>query len=100
MREKDAEPMTKLVLATRQSPLAFVQAEMVAAHLRLQLGVETELLKIVTTGDRQAEWSLEERGGKGLFTRELELAIQRGEAEVAVHSTKDLPGDLPAGLAV
>jgi hydroxymethylbilane synthase len=73
---------------------------MVAAHLRNQLGVETELLKIVTTGDQQAEWSLEQRGGKGLFTSELEAAIQRGEADVAVHSTKDLPGDMPAGLAI
>lgn len=73
---------------------------MVAAHLRAQLGVETELLKIVTTGDRQTDWSLEKRGGKGLFTSELEAALQRGEADVAVHSTKDLPGDMPAGLAV
>lgn len=73
---------------------------MVAAHLRNQLGVETELLKIVTTGDRQAEWSLEQRGGKGLFTSELEAAITHGEADVAVHSTKDLPGDMPEGLAI
>lgn len=73
---------------------------MVAAHLRNQLGVETELLKIVTTGDKQAEWSLEQRGGKGLFTKELEHALERGEADVAVHSTKDLPGDMPAGLAM
>ncbi len=92
--------MTKLVLATRKSPLALVQTEMVAAHLRNQLGVETELLKIVTTGDQQAEWSLEQRGGKGLFTSELEAAVTRGEADVAVHSTKDLPGDVPAGLAI
>lgn len=92
--------MTKLVLATRKSPLALAQTEMVAAHLRNQLGVETELLKIVTTGDRQTEWSLEQRGGKGLFTSELEAALQRGEADVAVHSTKDLPGDMPDGLAI
>ncbi len=92
--------MTKLVLATRKSPLALAQTEMVAAHLRAALGVETELLKIVTTGDRQTEWSLEKRGGKGLFTSELEAALQRGDADVAVHSTKDLPGDMPAGLAI
>jgi hydroxymethylbilane synthase len=92
--------MTKLVLATRKSPLALTQTEMVAAHLRTQLGVETELLQIVTTGDRQAEWSLEQKGGKGLFTSELEAAVSRGEADVAVHSTKDLPGDMPAGLAI
>ncbi len=92
--------MTKLVLATRKSPLALAQTEMVAAHLRSQLGVETELLPIVTTGDRQTEWSLEKKGGKGLFTTELEQAVARGAADVAVHSTKDLPGDMPAGLAI
>jgi hydroxymethylbilane synthase len=92
--------MPKLILATRKSPLALKQTEMVAAHLRNQLGVETELLPIITTGDRQAGWSLEEKGGKGLFTGELEAALQRGEADVAVHSTKDLPGDMPDGLAV
>jgi hydroxymethylbilane synthase len=92
--------MTKLVLATRQSPLALLQTEMVAAHLRNQLGVETELLKIVTTGDRQTEWSLEQRGGKGLFTSELEAAVRVGDADVAIHSTKDLPGEMSEGLAV
>jgi hydroxymethylbilane synthase len=92
--------MSKLVIATRKSPLALAQTEMVAAHLRNHLGVETELLKIVTTGDKQTEWSLEKRGGKGLFTSELEAALQRGEADIAVHSTKDLPGDMPDGLAI
>ncbi len=90
----------KLVLATRKSPLALAQTEMVAAHLRERLGVETELLKLVTTGDRQTDWSLEKKGGKGLFTSELEQALLRGEADVAVHSTKDLPGDMPEGLGI
>jgi len=90
----------KLTLATRKSPLALAQTEMVAAHLREKLGVETELLKLVTTGDRQTDWSLEAKGGKGLFTSELEQALLRGEADVAVHSTKDLPGDLPEGLGI
>lgn len=90
--------MTKLILATRKSPLALAQAEMVAARLREVLGVSTELLKMVTTGDRQVEWSLEQKGGKGLFTSELEQALLRGEADVAVHSTKDLPGEMGAGL--
>jgi hydroxymethylbilane synthase len=92
--------MTKLILATRKSPLALAQSEMVAAHLRTHLGVETELLKIVTTGDKQTEWSLEKKGGKGLFTSELEAALLRGEADVAVHSTKEIPGDMPPGLAL
>ncbi len=90
----------KLILATRKSPLALVQTGMVAAHLRSGLGVETDLLKIVTTGDQQTDWSLENKGGKGLFTSELEAALLRGDADVAVHSTKDLPGEMPAGLAI
>lgn len=92
--------MKKLILATRQSPLALVQAELVAARLRAKLGVETELRKIVTTGDQQAAWSLEQKGGKGLFTGELEQALLRGEADLAVHSTKDLPGEMPDQLAI
>jgi hydroxymethylbilane synthase len=92
--------MPKIILATRKSPLALAQTEMVAARLREVLGVETELLKIVTTGDKQTEWSLEKKGGKGLFTSELEGALTRGEADLAVHSTKDLPGDMPPGLAM
>lgn len=92
--------MKKLILATRKSPLALRQTEMVAAHLEARLGVQTELLKLVTTGDRQTEWSLEQKGGKGLFTSELENALRRGEADMAVHSTKDLPGDMAAELAV
>ena len=82
------------------SPLALAQAELAAAHLRARHGAETELLKLVTTGDQQAEWSLEKTGGKGLFTSELEKALARGDADVAVHSAKDLPGDMPAGLAI
>lgn len=93
-------PAQSLILATRKSPLALAQSEQVAAHLRAALGAKVTLLKIVTTGDKQAEWSLEQKGGKGLFTGELEQALLRGEADIAVHSTKDLPGDMPAGLAI
>ncbi|HRI83676.1 MAG TPA: hydroxymethylbilane synthase, partial [Opitutaceae bacterium] len=89
-----------IILATRKSPLALAQSNLVAAHLRAVLGREVELQPMVTTGDRQAEWSLEQKGGKGLFTSELEQALLRGEADIAVHSTKDLPGDMPAGLAI
>jgi hydroxymethylbilane synthase len=92
--------MPTLTLATRKSPLALAQTGMVAAVLRASLGVETAELRIVTTGDRQTEWSLEKKGGKGLFTSELEAVLLRGEADVAVHSTKDLPGEMAAGLAI
>ena len=64
--------MTKLVIATRKSPLALAQTEMVAAHLRARLGVETEQLRIVTTGDKQTEWSLEKRGRSEEHTSELQ----------------------------
>jgi len=90
----------KLVIATRKSPLALAQSEQVAAHLCAALGTGAELLKIVTTGDRQADWSLEQKGGKGLFTGELEQSLLRGEADVAVHSTKDLPGEMAPGLVI
>ena len=91
----------KLLLATRKSPLALAQTEMVAARLREKLpGAECELLKIVTTGDRQTDWSLIKQGGKGLFTAELEQALIRGDAQAAVHSCKDLPGVNPEGLTV
>lgn len=73
---------------------------MAAAHLAAALGVRTELVRIVTTGDRRADWSLEKQGGKGLFTAELEQSLRRREADLAVHSTKDLPGENPPELAI
>lgn len=91
----------KIILATRKSPLALVQAELAAARLMAEIpGAQCELLKVVTTGDKQAEWSLSKQGGKGLFTAELEQAMLRGEADAAVHSCKDLPGEHTPGLVV
>jgi hydroxymethylbilane synthase len=90
----------KIVLATRKSPLALAQAELVSAHLRARIGASCEILKVVTTGDQQTEWSLEKKGGKGLFTKELEAALLRGDADIAVHSSKDLPGEMPGGLGL
>lgn len=92
--------MDKITIATRKSPLALAQTHQVAAHLQQALNVEIELLTITTTGDRQTAWSLEQKGGKGLFTKELEEALLDGRADVAVHSAKDLPGDQPEGLVV
>lgn len=87
-----------LTLATRRSPLARTQTDLVAASLRAA-GVTVNLLELVTTGDR---WSA--AGGtdatRGLFVKELEEALLDGRADLAVHSAKDLPGDLPDGLAV
>jgi hydroxymethylbilane synthase len=92
--------MSKLIIATRKSPLALAQTVKVGEHLGSALNVEVEQLRIVTTGDQQTQWSLEKRGGKGLFTSELEQALLRGEADIAVHSTKDLPGEMAEGLAI
>lgn len=93
--------MTKLIIATRKSPLALAQAKLVAAQLRRHFpDAACELLKVVTTGDRKLEWSLEKQGGKGLFIAELEQALLRGEAHAAVHSSKDLPNELTSGLVI
>jgi hydroxymethylbilane synthase len=93
--------LNRIILATRKSPLALAQAELVAARLRAGLGgVACELLKVVTTGDRQRGWSLEKQGGKGLFIAELEQALLRGAAHVAVHSAKDLPNEVTDGLVI
>lgn len=93
--------MNRIILATRKSPLALAQAELTAARLtKLFPGAECVLLKVVTTGDRKLEWSLEKQGGKGLFTAELEQALLRGEADLAVHSSKDLPNESGNGLVI
>ncbi len=89
-----------IVLTTRKSPLALRQAELAAAALSDALDLEVELAPVSTTGDKQANWSLQERGGKGLFTKELELALLEGRADLAVHSAKDLPTELPPGLVL
>jgi len=93
--------LNRIVLATRKSPLALAQAELAATRFRGHFpGVECVLLRLVTTGDRKVAWSLEKQGGKGLFTAELEQALLRDEADVAVHSSKDLPNELAAGLVI
>lgn len=90
--------MTKVLLATRKSPLALAQSGLVSSHLASRMpGHEFEFLKIVTTGDQRLNWSLEKEGGKGLFTAEIEQALLRREARIAVHSAKDLPGESADG---
>ncbi|MBC2593738.1 hydroxymethylbilane synthase [Ruficoccus amylovorans] len=88
-----------LRLATRGSPLALRQTELTLAWLRERLPqVQCSVHEMVTTGDKQKQWSLEERGGQGLFVKELEEALRSGEADVAVHSAKDLPAVQPDDL--
>lgn len=96
----NAEEKQALVLATRRSPLALAQARETASRIAGLAGVECRLLEMVTTGDKRLEWSLEKQGGKGLFTSELEAALKRGEAQVAVHSSKDLPTEMEPGLVL
>ena len=91
--------MTRIRVATRASELALWQARFVAGRIERELGVETELLPLKTTGDR-LRGSLASVGGKGLFVKEIEEALIEGRADLAVHSAKDLPAVIPAGLAL
>ena len=93
--------MKPLRIATRKSQLALWQAEHVASLLRrAHAGLAMELVPIVTQGDRILDRSLAAIGGKGLFIKELETALEEERADIAVHSMKDLPGALPAGLMI
>lgn len=88
-----------LRLGTRTTPLAWWQATFVADAIRAHhAGLDVELVPFVTEGDRWLAQPLPEIGGKGVFTAELEVALHRGEIDVAVHSLKDLPVEQPAGL--
>lgn len=93
--------MSRLVIATRKSPLALAQAHWVAERLRSrQPGLEVELKKIVTQGDKILDVALAKVGGKGLFVKEIEEALLRSQADLAVHSMKDVPAELPDGLII
>ena len=92
--------MKRVRIATRGSALALAQAGGVARALEAALGCETELVKVVTTGDRLAEVSLARLGGKGLFVKEIEEALLDGRADLAVHSAKDLPARVHPGLVL
>jgi len=89
-----------LTIATRESRLALWQAEHVRDLLAARLGVEVRLLGMTTRGDQILDRSLSKVGGKGLFVKELEVALEEGRADLAVHSLKDVPMDLPAGFAL
>ena len=89
----------KIVIGTRGSRLALWQAEWVKSELeRFHPGITVELNKIKTTGDKILDVPLAKVGGKGLFVKEIEEALLRGEADIAVHSMKDVPTEFPEGL--
>jgi hydroxymethylbilane synthase len=87
----------QLIIATRESRLALWQAEYVQGLLA-QRGFQVSLLGMTTQGDQILDRSLSKVGGKGLFVKELEVALQEGRADLAVHSLKDVPMDLPDGF--
>jgi hydroxymethylbilane synthase len=91
----------RLTIATRESALALWQAH----HIRDRLlttypGMEVTILGMTTQGDRILDVTLSKIGGKGLFVKELETALEKGEADLAVHSMKDVPMNLPEGFAI
>ena len=95
------DDVTHIRIATRRSPLALWQAEFISAELkRLFPGVTTELVKIVTKGDKILDVPLAQVGGKGLFTKEIDEALLDGRADIAVHSMKDVPTELTAGTGI
>jgi len=86
-----------IVIATRESRLAMWQAEHVQAILQSR-GFDVQLLGMTTQGDQILDRSLSKVGGKGLFVKELEVALSEGRADIAVHSLKDVPMDMPEGF--
>ncbi|MEW6107930.1 MAG: hydroxymethylbilane synthase [Nitrospirota bacterium] len=89
----------KVIIGTRGSKLALWQAEWVKSELqKINPGLNVELKKIKTTGDKILDVPLAKVGGKGLFVKEIEEALLRGKADLAVHSMKDVPTDFPEGL--
>lgn len=93
--------MRKIRIGTRASRLALWQAQFVAARLKEFFPtLEVELVKVHTTGDKILDAPLAKIGGKGLFTKELELQLAAGAIDLAVHSLKDVPTDLPNGFRI
>ncbi|MDR1412908.1 MAG: hydroxymethylbilane synthase [Actinomycetes bacterium] len=91
---------TKLTIGTRGSKLALWQSRYVASLLSEQTGLPVELEIIKTTGDKILDVPLAKVGGKGLFTKELEVALLDGRVDLAVHSMKDVPTELPEGCVL
>ena len=92
---------TKLIIASRESRLAMWQAENVRTRLQnLYPECEVQILGMTTRGDQILDRALSKVGGKGLFVKELELAMEEGRADLAVHSLKDVPMELPEGFSL
>lgn len=96
----DASGATRLRLGTRGSQLALWQAHAVAARIEATGGPPCDIVVIKTSGDRLQDAPLSEIGGKRLFVKEIEDALQRGEIDLAVHSSKDMPAQLIDGMTI
>ncbi len=90
----------RIRIGTRKSKLALWQANYVKEAIEKRYGIEVELVKITTTGDKILDSPLAKIGGKGLFVKEIEEALLRGDIDLAVHSLKDMPVILPEGLKI
>ncbi|MDI6616055.1 MAG: hydroxymethylbilane synthase, partial [Syntrophaceae bacterium] len=91
----------RIRIGTRGSDLALVQARIVADCLKREHpGLSVEVVPIKTRGDRMQNVSLMEIGGKGVFVKEIEEALLRGDISMAVHSMKDVPAEIPGGLVI
>ncbi len=95
-----SQPRSHLLIATRESRLALWQAEHVRALLQQRFGHTVTLLGMTTRGDQILDRTLSKVGGKGLFVKELETALEEGRAHLAVHSLKDVPMELPDGFTL
>ena len=93
--------MNRVVIATRESELALWQANRIKDLLSAaEPDLEVEILGMTTEGDQNLDTSLAKIGGKGLFIKELEQAMLDGRADIAVHSMKDVPVNLPSGFCI
>ena len=91
----------KMIVGSRESQLAVVQSMTLVAHLRsAHPEIEAELLTMKTTGDKILDRTLDKVGGKGLFVKELDIALREGRADIAVHSLKDMPMQTPEDLPI
>jgi len=101
MSSPKSRPLERVVIATRRSRLALWQAEHVKQRLEaLYPQLSVELLPMSTRGDELLEVRLDKAGGKGLFVKELETALEDGRADLAVHSMKDVPVEMPPGFVL
>lgn len=100
LRPRAMTATASVTIATRKSALALAQARAWMAHFSSVTGVATQELHVTTTGDRIQDRSLSQIGGKGLFIKEIEEALLQGQADIAVHSLKDVPAELAPGLSL